>query len=263
VEFQEVLPFSSLGLTSNQIRVYFALFRFGLSTAKTISQNSGIARSDVYRVVAKLENLGLVERMISVPCKFRAVSIHDAFSILMEHRKQETKTITRKAQKLLRGFKNYENENTVQDYRPQFVWIAEKGPYIRKRREEIDNAQTSVDFVTSWKRLPLTAYTFGEKAEEALRRGVKMRVVMEKPPQSSSLPRIIKKLGEYPNYNLRFILDPPLAVIGIFDRKRVILDCSSSVGLAECPALWSTNPSYLAVMQNYFEKLWMQASSQH
>jgi len=51
------LTLTRLGLTSSQAKAYLALFRSGLSNAKKISKNSGVARPDVYRVMEKLEKL--------------------------------------------------------------------------------------------------------------------------------------------------------------------------------------------------------------
>ena len=247
-----------LGLTICQAKAYLAAIQNG-TTAKKISENTKIARPYVYRVITELEKLGLIEKAIDNKSVIKAVPLQVGISFLIQRKKQETLSITQKAQKLLRDFKKYDNKTIVQDYAAQFIWLSEREPYIRKRREEIDNAQTSIDFITSWKRFPFTVYTFGEHAEKALKRKVKMRVVMEKPPKKHSLPKVIEKLEKYPNYNLRYIPNPPLAVLGIFDRQRIILDASPSVGLAECPALWSNNSSLLAAMQYCYEVLWSTA----
>jgi hypothetical protein len=83
-----------------------------------------------------------------------------------------------------------------------------------------------------------------------------MRVIIEKPPKECSLPKVIEKLKEYPNFNLRYCPDLPKAVIGIFDGKKIIFDTRSSGGLGECPALWSKNRCIVAAMHDYYEILW-------
>ncbi|UCC58393.1 MAG: hypothetical protein JSW14_00215 [Candidatus Bathyarchaeum sp.] len=248
-----------LGLTSCQAKVYLATIKNGITSAKKISEVTKIARPYVYRVITGLEKLGLIEKSIDKHSVIKAIPLEVGISFLVKCKKQETLSITKKAERLIRDFKKNANERIDQDYAPQFIWLSKKEPYIRKRREEIYNAQTSIDFVTSWKRLPLTAYTFGENAEEALKRKVKIRVIMEKPPKEHSLPMTIQKFKDYPNYDLRYSPNPPLAVIGIFDRKRIIFDAASSAGLAECPALWSNNTSLLAAMLDYFENSWIRA----
>jgi sugar-specific transcriptional regulator TrmB len=248
-----------LGLTVCQAKIYLITIQNGTTNAKRISEATKIAQPYVYKVIAELENKGLIERMIDKNLVVEAVPLQVGLSSLVRRKKKENLKITREAQKLFQDFKECENKTKVQDYPHQFIWISKKDPYLRKRHEEIDNAKASIDFVTSWKRFPLTLYTFGEDAEKALQRKVRIRVVTEKPPRNFSLPQLAEKLKEYPNYSLRYVPNSPLAVMGIFDGKRIILDTSSSAGLAECPALWSNNLSLLAAMQDYYEILWITA----
>lgn len=248
-----------MGLTISQAKVYLAAIQNGKTKAKEISKVTKIARPYVYVVVTELERLGLIENTIGKKSEINAIPLRAGISFLIQRKKQDTLRITERAQEMLQYYKNYDNKTTVKDYTSQFIWLCQREPYIRKRREEIDNAQKSIDFVTSWKRLPLTAFIFGENAEKALKRRVEIRVIMERPPEELPLPEVINKFKEYPNYNLRFSPNPPSTVIAIFDKKRIILDVSSSAGLAECPALWSNNPSLLALMEDYYENLWITA----
>jgi sugar-specific transcriptional regulator TrmB len=245
----------NLGLTLCQAKVYLAVVQIGTSKAKKISEVTSIARPYVYVIIRELEKLGLIEKMISNHGT-KAIPLHAGISYLVRRKKQETQQLAQKAQNMLRNFEKLDNTTKAQDYTSQFVWLSEGEPYIRKQLEEVNNAQNSIDFVTTWKRFPHTTFISGEPAKKALRRKVKMRVVMEKPPKRRPLPHVITNLKKYRNYYLRYIPNPPLTVIAIFDQKKIIIDVSSSAGPAECPALWSNNPSLLAAMQSYYENLW-------
>jgi len=121
----KILTLTRLGLTSNQAKVYLALFRSGLSNAKGISENSGVARSDVYRVMAALEKLGLVEKIISQPCKFRAISIHDAFDILMERRKKVTSELQATTREIIDKLKDNNARTALEKDETQFSLFSE------------------------------------------------------------------------------------------------------------------------------------------
>jgi sugar-specific transcriptional regulator TrmB len=60
---EEVQTLTCLGLTLCQARVYLALARSGMSTAKTISKVSKVTREDIYRIMPTLQKLGLVENI--------------------------------------------------------------------------------------------------------------------------------------------------------------------------------------------------------
>ena len=68
----------ALGLTSTQSKAFLALCQLGKSSPKTISKESKIARQDIYRVLAELQELGLVKKAISRPVIFEAFPLKDA-----------------------------------------------------------------------------------------------------------------------------------------------------------------------------------------
>jgi hypothetical protein len=95
------------------------------------------------------------------------------------------------------------------------------------------------------------------EAKIALENGVKIRVLLEKPSDGHKLPEIVNDLLEYyPNYKIKFIAAEPSAIIGIFDRKRVIIDTSINAGLAEQPSLLTSNPSLVSIIIDYYERIW-------
>ncbi|MFB3888399.1 MAG: helix-turn-helix domain-containing protein [Candidatus Bathyarchaeia archaeon] len=57
---ERIEVFMRLGLTMNQARVYLALARLGLTTAKRLSKDAQISRQDVYRVMSELQEIGLL-----------------------------------------------------------------------------------------------------------------------------------------------------------------------------------------------------------
>jgi len=73
------------GLTGNQARVYLALARLKLATVGQISKVSKVRREDVYRILPKLEKMGLVEKLLGKPCKIRATPVEEALSVLIKH----------------------------------------------------------------------------------------------------------------------------------------------------------------------------------
>ena len=73
------------GLTGNQAKVYFATARLRLASVAQISKASKVRREDVYRIMPKLEKLGLVEKLLGTPTKIRTTPVEEALSILIKH----------------------------------------------------------------------------------------------------------------------------------------------------------------------------------
>lgn len=76
-----------LGLTCTQTKIYLALLEVEESPVKTISKISGIDRAEVYRKISSLLKLGLIEKILGVPIKFKAVPLEDSLNLLL---KEET-----------------------------------------------------------------------------------------------------------------------------------------------------------------------------
>jgi len=98
----EIQILGSFGLTINEARVFLALTILGSSSVKEISKFSNVAREAVYRLLPKLQKLGLVEKEIDWPTRFSAITLDDAVTVLLGLRNKETSDLQEKAKVLLR-----------------------------------------------------------------------------------------------------------------------------------------------------------------
>ncbi|NIQ05427.1 MAG: TrmB family transcriptional regulator, partial [Candidatus Korarchaeota archaeon] len=76
---------SEFGLTPNQARVYLTIARLKLATVRQISRISNVRREDVYRMLPKLEKMGLAEKLLGRPLKIRATPVEEGLSLLIKH----------------------------------------------------------------------------------------------------------------------------------------------------------------------------------
>jgi sugar-specific transcriptional regulator TrmB len=248
-----------LGFTSNQAKVYLALVDREFSTVKEVQKISEVPRQEIYKILYILQEMGFLERTLTKPVMFKATPLQQVVSFLLKRKIQETKKLQKEVEEMMESYCHEIHNLKVQEFKPHFVLISKKEASISKRQEDIDNAQTSIDFITSWKRFPRTVHTFKENVKKALEKNVKMRVILEKPKDLHEIPEKIDNYKKFPNYQLRYILHPPKAIIGIFDKKKAIIKTSASVGLTESPSLWTDNACLLSVFSDYFEIMWITA----
>lgn len=250
---------TQLGLTCSQARVYLALALSGMSTAKAISKVSKVAREHVYQIMPRLQELGLVEKVISVPTFFKAIPISDALFILLERRTRKTFELEAKTRDFLKNFIESKEKMTLQKKESQFILVPKKNAIIQMKKNKVEDAQTSIDCITILKRFLQIVFTYGEVINKALEKGVKIRVITQKPEDEESLPEIVKDFKKNPSYKLRYTLKPPPAVVTVYDKKEVFIITSPTADLAESPALWSNNPNLLAIVNTCFEAMWTTA----
>jgi len=79
---------SEYGITYNQAKVYVAAAKLVIASVSQISKKSNVSREEVYRLLPKLEKLGLIEKTIERPLRIKATNFRAALSILINHRRE-------------------------------------------------------------------------------------------------------------------------------------------------------------------------------
>ena len=245
-----------LGLTLNQARIYVALLHSEKPvTAREISKVTSITRQDVYRILPTLQNDGLIEKTITSPTKFNATPLKIGASILIKNKIAQHTALLEKANMMT-------DESLIKqltlDEDPEFILIPENEAVVQKISQITSSVQSSLDIVTSKKRLPRAIIEFFDERMQALKRGVKIRIATEKPPPSNA--DIEQRLAVERKAGTMFKFTPtlPLALLLLFDKKQVLI-ITSTTGTLETSALWSDNPCLIGLAINYFEDTWNSA----
>jgi sugar-specific transcriptional regulator TrmB len=245
-----------LGLSRSQAIVYLALVTSKNLTAQAIHKISGVARPDVYRVLGELEDAGLVEKIISKPEKFHAISAEECVSTLLQRRKRKTQQLQKEALRLaqaLRGITAHEEPND----KYEFILISGRNAVYAKAEKMMRSIQELICFLGLTRRILAWLPTGSHSLEEALVRKVDCRMIMPKPEKELLEP--LKSLGKHPNFGLRLILEQPKTAFSIWDRKEILMTTSANDTPTPAPVLWSNNKSIVNLCQEYFECLWLKA----
>ena len=123
----------NFGITGAQAKIYLALLSTGLAPIKEISSASKVARPDTYRAILELQEMGLVEKVLTVPTKFKPLPIIDAVGILMLQRTKESIELNKKANKLIANLKEITNKKTNTEDN-QFVLIPSEALEVELRK---------------------------------------------------------------------------------------------------------------------------------
>jgi sugar-specific transcriptional regulator TrmB len=251
----EIQVLETFGLTLNESRVFLALTLLGAASVKEISKASNVAREAVYRVLPSLQKLGLVEKEITRPTRFSALTLDDAVTVLLALRNKETHDLKEKVKVLLRLKSKKAKMETLED--SKFLLVPAEKMLISKIGDQLDRAQKCICVLTSNKRLLSAVDIFSEAIGKALSRGVKFRIVTSKVDRLS-LPAILEVGNNHPCIEIRYTLSDPKCVASIIDGKEVLIITKPAAEVCcESSALWSNNSSLVNIVEEYFEILWM------
>lgn len=256
---EDIQTLNALGLTGVQARVYLALIKTGITTIQEVSKASKVARPDTYRVISNLQQLGFVEKIVTIPSKIKPLPLSDTIAILMERRKKENSELHKKATRLLKKHREKNENNAPQEENFQFALIPERENLMFKTQKMTENAQNSIRLMIPLKKLSPWIINHSDMFEKAIRRNVKIQVITEKPGNGETLPKIMCDFNKDPSFEIRTVLQPLKACFGINDTKEILLSTSAKSGPAESPAVWSNNPGLIELAQTYFETAWIKA----
>lgn len=254
---EQIKTLVELGLTLDQARAYLALTQVGIATAKTISDISKIAKPDIYRIIPSLQEQGIVEKLITKPSSFQAVPMEYALPALLKRKETEQYLLRKKTEEMLSDSKN-NHLHSLLDSEVEVI-IIPKAAIIKRLNESILKNQNCLFIITTRKQFSASILEFETNYRKALEKGVKIKIATDRHiPQKKTL-RIIKTFTEKSNFEVKFLEDAPPTIVSIFDDKEAYVMLSASAQLADASALWSTNPSFVALTQNYFENKWFKA----
>jgi sugar-specific transcriptional regulator TrmB len=248
---------SDFGLTVNQAKVYIVTAQLGLASVSQVAKFSQVRREDVYRILPKLEKMGLVERLLGKPIKLRALPVEEAFHFLIE-REQEIanermSTLMAKRDAFLKHFRPFGMEPNEGVH---FAIISGREGILTKELALIKRAKNAISIVTSGEKLVQLFHNFGESLRKAMNKGVAIRIILNVTEHDDS---ILQTMKEYESVripiNLKYTDQRSTHYI-IVDYNQAIVATSTAATLRETACLWTDDNSFVGLLQKSFEGLW-------
>ena len=76
--------FTQLGMTIRQAEVYMAINELEQAKVVTIAKTVETDRAEIYRVIPKLQEIGLIKKIVTTPVSYKAVPLSEGLSILLQ-----------------------------------------------------------------------------------------------------------------------------------------------------------------------------------
>jgi sugar-specific transcriptional regulator TrmB len=247
-----------IGFTFNQAKLYLALLDSGRMNAREVAKHSKVPRQEVYRVLDELREMGLIEKIMGIPCAYEAVPINEGLQIMIAQREQRFKEIQEKTKEILRQnqiclLPNPQKQNN------EIIMIEGRQRLMQIIKHEHDSAEKKVNILTTLNRwLQILDFSFRNYCK-ALKRGVKYQVVIEKLPGKINLQENVKALLSKRNFQLRYITGPLKTNAAVFDGKEATINLFPGKTLAESPMLLTNHPSLIQMCEDHFESIWKSA----
>jgi sugar-specific transcriptional regulator TrmB len=247
-----------LGLTGRQARVYLALLKTGGGKAKPIAALSHVNRQEVYRLIDSLQELGLVQRNVTLPTTFTATPISEGVKLLLQHKTSELSVMCQKAKTLAKKLSQTPTPTPLAIAAKPCLGTVFEGDRGRKYCSAIKEVQHTIEVVITWSRFKQLTTHFETQFQNALKKGVTIHIVTEKPP-NHHLPKWINTaISKKNSFKLKIQPNSPDASISIFDHTQTAIAFNPDASLTKGPDLWTNSPTLIALSQTYFNTIWTQ-----
>jgi sugar-specific transcriptional regulator TrmB len=257
-----------LGLSKSEATVYLVLSKLGQAKARDIWKLAQVARQDIYRILEELIDLGIVERVMKNPCEFRTFPLAESFEILLQQMEEDKKeTILRLHQEAAQFVKENANVNMANCNAPESEFsICEGEANLLKMRKAMEQSKSTVELIIHESIVLRDDVYFEEALREALRRGVKVRFLLEKTDENSLCGDAESRIPRSRHVAVRTISRNGLPAFAIYDEREASFvalsksQMSPKLSAIKPPALWTNNPFFVSIVHEYFENVWQQAN---
>jgi DNA-binding response OmpR family regulator len=263
LNFQEFLEETASGLadfnvTKSQAKIYIALIALGIASPSEIAALSKVRREEVYRIIPKLEKLGLISRKLKSPRKFSAIQPETAIQLLMETKlkimKEEIGELQQKQTELVFKLKTIElplqQDNSMET-------ITNQEQLFTKIINMTQNAQKQIDIITSLENLKYAYLNYPKNLYARLKR-TKIRIITESHEPNAFTVELMRHLEANNNYI-------KLKQMEKLQFNTVIVDDKEAVWGESQPRnkntyyLWTNDPTQIAILKMSFESLWLKS----
>jgi sugar-specific transcriptional regulator TrmB len=257
LEDTDVRFLEKIGLTRSQAHLYFALVKIGNSDALTISRQTKTPRTETYRILDDLEEIGLVEKHLDVPYFYEATPVRLGIESLLIRKYEEYQQNRRELDKFLVSFEK--SEKKQDKIQPKITVSKGKQKLLSVLRYGMDNVLSTVDFVTPKKRWLNIYENCQENIKKSLERGVTYRGLLETSDNGNHDLDSIPALQQRTHLELRMVRNISGKNFVVFDKREAAFNYSPGKSLNEAVTLWTNHPNLVAIFEDHYDTLWRNA----
>ena len=243
---------SEFRIERDEIIFYITLLQTGSSTVNMLSSKLGIERGKAYRMLHRLQNLGLVSTTFSSPASCMAVEPQRAIDGLVQKRQDEIITLKKLAVGIIEELDKFKNNHTISSQLPSFYIIQGRSNVYGRIGKMIEEAKKIVYIATTIDDVSRMYYTaIPENIRKAVSCGVKVNLLIHegKTDKINDLGAGKTRTGKLPAENRMVITEDRLVLSGKMSSSMSLNDDADSV-------MYTNSIEIVKNMESLFLNLW-------
>jgi sugar-specific transcriptional regulator TrmB len=261
---------TDFGLSVNQAKVYLSIVLFKATNVNEISKATRIYRQDVYKILPKLEEMGLVTQTVDRPIIIEAIPAEEALSYIVSMEQQKASERIKRLKADLKALANTIEKTakvvkitTPDTIETQVVFLSTERAINNRLDVSYANARIKCDLVITFellmRRLPLLRKRFQALAENKVKTRLLLETTKNKDLVKKTVEEMLPSTGDFTvKLTTGKITVKPYLII---DRKEIYITSVKKTPFLFPCLLWTNSPNVIAIYEDNFEKVWMIGSS--
>ena len=250
------------GFTLNQAKVYLTIIRAGSISVGKIAESSKLYRQDIYKMIPKLEKMGIITKTLGTPIVVKAIPVKKALKQLVSEERTSALERIKRMEARLEEVSNtvsemYETETGPEEAETHFSLLTQENEINNRADVLYEKAKTECDIVASIELMTIRGPNFNKRFQTAIKNGVKIRLLIEAPRTEERIESTVERVRpDSDNFTAKFVICKSPKPFQIIDREEVWVATAMKSESGTPSVLWSNGENIVAAYHERFERIW-------
>ncbi len=257
-----VIKLESFGFTVNQAKVYLNIVQSGKTRVGNISKSTQLHRQDIYKLLPKLEKMGLIIKTIDSPFMIEAIPIDKALETLIaKEREKSNQRISHLENNLKEMVNSIQKQPEVKE-EVQFSLLTTDEAIKSRAKRTLKKIKREFLLVANIEHLQTPSMHFRDFLQTIAASNAKTRLIVITKEDPEKTKKVIEKIvPSASQFTVRSINKTSCKNYQIVDNKEIWIATQQNTESGYPCMLWTNDQNIIDVYKENFRKTWSRAQS--
>jgi sugar-specific transcriptional regulator TrmB len=258
-----VLKLEKFGFTVNQAKVYLTIVQSGSTRVGRIAKSTQLHRQDIYKLLPKLEKMGLITKTIDKPFMIEAIPIEKALeNLVSRERKKAHEKISHLENNLKDVVNSLQDQPRVRE-ETRFSLLTTDEAIKNRGHLTFRKLKKECLLVTNIKNIQKSSMNyFHETLQTIADSNAKTRLIIVTNEDEDTVKQTLEKIALKTNqFSVKTLDKATCKNYQIVDNKEIGIATQQKTETGNSCMLWTNDRNIIDVYKENFKKAWTRAKS--
>ena len=257
-----VVKLESFGFTVNQAKVYLCIVQSGKTRVGKIAKTTQLHRQDIYKLLPKLEKMGLITRTIDKPFMIEAIPIEKALeTLILKERKKSEERILHLENNLKEMIDSIQRQPQIKE-ETQFSLLTTDEAIRNRRTPTFKKLEKEAQLVASLENIQTRSTNFRDFLQTIAKTEAKTKLIVVTKEDDGAIKEAIEKIAPFAGqFTAKAIDEVTCKNYQIIDNKEIWIGTQQKTETGN-PCMFCTNDqNIIEVYKENFRSAWNRAKT--